>query len=94
MVANPTFGNWDLVAGGRNGLVYDRGQPDGLARAICRVLDDRALLERLTAGAAASRPMIRSVDDEMAEIASLYGEVVRARRGSGQPPGSAAPTLD
>ena len=94
VVANPTFGNRDLVADGRNGLVYDRGQPDGLARAICRVLDDRALLERLTAGAAASRPMIRSVDDEMAAITSLYGEVVRARRGSRQPPGSAAPPLD
>jgi hypothetical protein len=46
------------------------------------VLNDRALLERLTAAAAAARPMIRSVDDEMAEIVSLYGEVVKARRGS------------
>ena len=82
VVANPTFGNRDLVVDGRNGIMYDRGQPDGLARAVCGVLDDRALLERLTAAAAAARPMIRSVDDEMAEIVSLYGEVVKARRRS------------
>jgi glycogen(starch) synthase len=82
VVANPTFGNRDLVVDGRNGIMYDRGQADGLARAVCGVLNDRALLERLTAAAAAARPMIRSVDDEMAEIVSLYGEVVKARRGS------------
>ena len=82
VVANPTFGNRDLIVEGRNGIMYDRGQPDGLARAVCGVLNDRALLERLTAGAEAARPMVLSVDDEMAEIVSLYGEVVKARRGS------------
>jgi glycosyltransferase involved in cell wall biosynthesis len=78
VVANRTFGVEDLVADGENGLLYDRSEPDGLARAVCRILDDRALLGRLTAGSAATRSTIRSIDDETADLVALYGEVVRA----------------
>jgi glycosyltransferase involved in cell wall biosynthesis len=78
VVANPTFGIDGLVVDGENGLIYDRTSPDGLARAVCELLDDRALLERLTAGAVSTRPSIRSLDDEMAEMAELYKEVVLA----------------
>jgi glycosyltransferase involved in cell wall biosynthesis len=79
VVANPTFGIDGLVVDGENGLLYDRTSPDGLASAVCSLLDDRALLARLTAGAVATRPGIRSLDDEMAEMAELYREVVLAR---------------
>jgi glycosyltransferase involved in cell wall biosynthesis len=79
VVANPTFGIDGLVVDGENGLLYDRTSPDGLASAVCSLLDDRALLAHLTAGAVATRPRIRSLDDEMAEMAELYREVVLAR---------------
>jgi len=78
VVANRTFGVEDLVIDGENGLLYDRSDPDGLVRAVCRILDDRALLGRLTAGSGATGSTIRSIDDETADLVSLYGDVVRA----------------
>jgi glycosyltransferase involved in cell wall biosynthesis len=78
VVANRAFGVEDLVTDGENGLLYDRSEPDGLVRAVCRILDDRDLLGRLTAGSVAAGSTIRSIDDETADLVALYGEVVRA----------------
>ena len=41
----------DIVRPERNGLIVEPGQPEQLARALVRVLNDRSLAERLAAGA-------------------------------------------
>jgi glycosyltransferase involved in cell wall biosynthesis len=63
-----------VVRPGVNGLLFDHADPGSLGRAVVRLLDDRALLATLTAGARAT--VVRSVDDEADELASLYREVL------------------
>ena len=51
-VVSPAVGGVpDLVASGRNGLLVEAGDSDGLAQALVRVLSDRALAEQLARGA-------------------------------------------
>jgi glycosyltransferase involved in cell wall biosynthesis len=54
VVASHVGGIPDLVVDGKNGLLVEPGDLDGLADALVRVLSDRELAERLGAGAAAS----------------------------------------
>jgi glycosyltransferase involved in cell wall biosynthesis len=82
VVANPNLGIEGLVVHDENGLLYDRATPDGLARAVCQTLDDRPLLERLTVGATITASKLAFQDAEMAELVSLYDEVVRAHAGA------------
>ncbi len=74
VVTSPTFGAADIVRDGVNGLVYDPARPGSLAAACSALLDDRPRLERLAAGAAATK--VRSVDDEVDELSALYQEVL------------------
>ncbi len=77
VVTSPTFGAADIVRDGVNGLVYDPARPGSLAAACNALLDDRSQLERLAAGAAATK--VRSVDDEVDELSALYEEVLLER---------------
>jgi glycosyltransferase involved in cell wall biosynthesis len=54
VVASRVGGIPDLVEEHVNGLLVDPGDPEALANALVRVLDDRALAERLASGAQAS----------------------------------------
>jgi glycosyltransferase involved in cell wall biosynthesis len=54
VVATRVGGIPDLVQDDQNGLLVDRGDPQALADAIVRILTDRRLAERLSAGAHAS----------------------------------------
>jgi glycosyltransferase involved in cell wall biosynthesis len=74
VVGSRAFGIPDVVRPGVNGLLFDHADPGSLGRAVVRLLDDRALLATLTAGARAT--VVRSVDDEADELASLYREVL------------------
>jgi len=80
VIGSHAFGIREILRHGVNGLVVDDADPVGLTQAVTRLLDDRDLLERLTAGALATP--IRSLDDEAGELARLYDGVVdEARRG-------------
>jgi glycosyltransferase involved in cell wall biosynthesis len=68
------FGILDIIRHGTNGLLFDHADPGALARAVTAVLDDRALLERLTHGAAATR--VRSSDEEADDLVALYDDVL------------------
>jgi glycosyltransferase involved in cell wall biosynthesis len=50
--ATAVWGPGDLIEDGVTGLVYRSGDPDMLARQLERLLDDRALLDRLQRGGA------------------------------------------
>lgn len=56
VVASRAGGILDLVADGREGLLVDLDDVDGLAEALVRVLSDRELAERLGAAARARFP--------------------------------------
>ena len=56
----------DLVEDGQNGLLVEPGETQALADAIVRVLSDRALAERLAAGAHASADFWTSSPEEFA----------------------------
>jgi glycosyltransferase involved in cell wall biosynthesis len=57
----------DLVQDGQNGLLVEPGDTDGLAAAIVRLAGDRALAERLGAGAHASAALWTISPAEFAE---------------------------
>ncbi|MCS6881924.1 MAG: glycosyltransferase family 4 protein [Oscillochloridaceae bacterium] len=66
----------ELVRDGVDGLHFQPGDADDLARQIQRLRDDPGLLERLRAGV---RPP-PSIDDEMAELMQAYRLVIEQRR--------------
>lgn len=79
VVGSRAFGISDVVVDGRNGLLFDHGDEQDLRRALVRLLEDRSLVDQLGAGAAATR--IRSVAEEVAELVSIYEEVIAERLG-------------
>jgi glycosyltransferase involved in cell wall biosynthesis len=66
VVAARVGGIPDLVEDGRNGLLVEPDDPQALADAILRVLSDRDLAERLSAGAHASAGFWTSSPEEFA----------------------------
>jgi len=73
IVASRTGGIPDVIEDGVNGLLVPPGEPDALARAIDRVLADRALAYRLSEGA---RARGKDYDWEV-----LAGRVLQVYRG-------------
>jgi glycosyltransferase involved in cell wall biosynthesis len=62
-----------VVEHGRNGLLFSCGSSADLATKLQQLLDDASLLPRLREGI----EPVKSMDEEMAQIASLYQSVVR-----------------
>jgi len=77
VIANPTFGTADILRHEENALLYRHDQPGSLQAAVVRLLDDPALEVGLAEGA--SETPVRSVDDELDELATIYEEVLRRR---------------
>ena len=67
----------EFVRDGENGLLFEPGDAAALAAAVRRLAFEPGLLERLRAG---SRPAVRSVDEEVAELVSLYDALRRRGR--------------
>jgi glycosyltransferase involved in cell wall biosynthesis len=65
-VASQVGGIVDLVRDGENGLLVPPRDPRALADALCRVLDDRDLAERLGAGAKGSAETWTATPEEYA----------------------------
>lgn len=82
IVATRVGGVPDLVCDGREGLLVEPDDPDALAAAIDRLLDDRALAARL--GAAASRRQAAELTAEamVGRVERIYATLL-ARRGRG-----------
>jgi len=66
VVATRVGGIPDLVEHDRNGLLVEPGDAQALADAIVRILSDRELAERLSAGAHASADFWTSSPEEFA----------------------------
>jgi GT2 family glycosyltransferase/glycosyltransferase involved in cell wall biosynthesis len=85
VIASRTGGIPELIDDGRNGLLFEPGDVDGLHRALERLIDEPGLLATLTAGARATS--FRSLDDDVRTAHALYERLAseRSRRPSGPP---------
>ena len=81
VLGSTAFGITDVVVHGVNGWLFDHGDEGSLRRALVRLLDDRALVGRLRAAAAATS--IRSVAEEVDDLQAIYREVLDRPRGIG-----------
>jgi glycosyltransferase involved in cell wall biosynthesis len=77
VVATPVGGTPELVADGETGLLVPPRDPEALAEALRRVLDDPDLARRL--GEAGRRRVAErfSADDQARRILAIYDDVVR-----------------
>lgn len=78
VIASRFFGS-EVVEDGKNGLLFPVGDPGALGLQIARVLNDRALLHRLTEGALATK--IVTPEEEAASLYSVYQELVEQKWG-------------
>ena len=70
VVASNIGGIPELIDPERNGLLFEPGDVDGLARALRRLAEEPGLLHRLKAGAAATP--VRSLEDDVTATRRLY----------------------
>ena len=70
VVASNIGGIPELIEAERNGLLFEPGDVDGLARALRRLAEEPGLLHRLKAGAAATP--VRSLEDDVTATRRLY----------------------
>jgi len=95
VVCTDSLGPEEVVVHGHNGLVVPTADAESLAAALARLLTEPRLLERLREGCREIR--VRSVEDQVAGLDRLYGELLRAgphccdRRRSRQAAGSGGP---
>lgn len=78
VVAANLGGMAEVVEHEKNGLLFEAGDVAGLARAIERLTSEPLLLRKLAANAI--RP--KSISDYVAELCTIYDEVLMERRGS------------
>jgi GT2 family glycosyltransferase len=77
VIASRTGGIPELVAHGRNGLLFELGDVGGLHQALVRLLDEPGLRDTLTAGARATS--FRTLDDDVRSAQALYERLARER---------------
>jgi len=77
VIASNLGGMAELVQDGRGGLLFAPGNARDLARQVERLIADPALLTRLREGI----PPVRTVEDEMDELETIYQEVLDQQAG-------------
>jgi GT2 family glycosyltransferase len=77
VVASRIGGIPEVVADGRNGLLFAPGDAADLARVLGRLLNERGLLDALRAGAAATR--VRSIEEDAGQARALYAAAIGRR---------------
>jgi len=64
----------DLVEHGKNGLLFEMGNADDLARQLRKLAEEPELLNRLRAGI----PEVRTIDENIGELLDIYARLTRA----------------
>jgi hypothetical protein len=62
----------EVVVHDVNGLLFERGNIDDLARQLNRVTEENGLLEKLSTGI----PPVKSIKQEVDELENIYEELV------------------
>jgi phosphatidyl-myo-inositol alpha-mannosyltransferase len=78
VVASDIAGYREVVRDGREGLLVPPGDPEGLAAAIRRVIDDRDLADRL-GNAGRDRALLFSWDRVTTQIEEVYAQALALR---------------
>ena len=73
VIASNVGGISEFVQHGINGLLFERGNADDLARQLKRLIAEPGLLDRLAAGI----PAVKMIDDEVNEIEKIYFDLVQ-----------------
>jgi glycosyltransferase involved in cell wall biosynthesis len=79
VVASNVGGMAEAVAHEVNGLLFERGDSDDLARQLKRIAEEPGLLDRLRYGI----PMVKQVNEEMEELEQIYIELLQVASASG-----------
>ena len=77
VIASNIGGIPELVDHEQNGLLFEPGDIDGLARALRRLADEPGLLDRLKAGAATTP--VRSLEEDVTATRRLYESLLPSR---------------
>jgi glycosyltransferase involved in cell wall biosynthesis len=59
-----------------NGLLFERGSADDLARQLRRLIDEPGLLDRLAAGI----PEVKTIEQESGELEGIYMDLVQRQK--------------
>jgi glycosyltransferase involved in cell wall biosynthesis len=76
VVASNLGGMAEIVGHGENGLLFEPGDPEDLARQLRRLIEEPGLLEKLGENAG----NVRSVEDSVDEMLDLYERLRRGKR--------------
>jgi glycosyltransferase involved in cell wall biosynthesis len=71
VIATNLGGMAEAVTHEVNGLLFERGDVDDLARQLRRIVEDPGLLERLRAGV----PQVKTIEEEVAELEAIYSDL-------------------
>jgi glycosyltransferase involved in cell wall biosynthesis len=72
VIATNLGGMSEVVVHDVNGLLFERGNIDDLARQLNRVTEENGLLEKLSTGI----PPVKSIKQEVDELENIYEELV------------------
>ena len=78
VVASNLGGMAEVVSHGENGLLFEPGDPEDLARQLRRLIEEPGLLEALGEGTGG----VRSVEDSVGEMLALYERLREGRHGT------------
>lgn len=73
VIATNLGGMAEMISHEVNGLLFERGNADDLARQLRRVIEEPGLLERLKAGI----PKVKTIEEEVGELEKIYDELVQ-----------------
>lgn len=72
VIATNLGGMAEMVSNEMNGLLFERGNTDDLARQLQRLINEPGLLERIKAGI----PVVKTIEEEVDELERMYLELV------------------
>ncbi len=75
VVATALGGMAEVVVHDANGLLFERGSVESLARQLGRLLDEPSLLDRLCRGV----PAVKRIEQEVGELQAIYGDLAGRR---------------
>ena len=78
VIASNVGGISEFVKNEVNGLLFERGDVDALARQLRRFVDEPGLLEKLKTGI----PNVKSIDEEVHELEQIYQELFQSSKKS------------
>jgi glycosyltransferase involved in cell wall biosynthesis len=81
VIATNLGGMAEMISNEVNGLLFERGDSDDLARQLQRLIDEPDLIEKLKAGI----PRVKTIEEEVNQLERMYFELVQDGKNGQQP---------